>query len=100
MSKNKKNIIGRKRKEGIYQIFDDSIHTKLEEDHLLLKIQTNYLTFIVDFSNELLKFIGFEGKFYQIKHTTIKKESTKNILIFKKFKYWSDSAPGRSKIFK
>ena len=81
--KKEKNRKGRKRKNEKLLIFDGSIHTKFKSDNLLIKIQVNYLTFIVDFSNELLKFMGIKGKFSKINHAYKRKANKKFITFLK-----------------
>ena len=77
------NRRGRKRKSEKLLIFDGSIHNKSKPDNLLIKIQINYLTFIVDFSNELLKFMGIKGKFSKINHAYKRKTNKKFITFLK-----------------
>ena len=81
--KKEKNRKGRKRKSEKRLIFDGSIHTKFKSDNVLIKIQVNYLTFIVDFSNELLKFMGIKGKFYKINYS-FKRKTNKKFITFLK----------------
>ena len=81
--KKEKNKKGRKRKNKKHYIIDGSIHTKFVSDNLLTKIQVNYFTFIVDFSNELLKFMGIKGKFYKISYAYKRKTNKEFISILK-----------------
>ena len=81
--KKEKNKNGRKRKSEKHLFFDGSTHTKFKSDNLLIKIQVNYLTFIVDFSNELLKFMGIKGKFSKINHAYKRKTNKKFITFLK-----------------
>ena len=81
--KKEKNKNGRKRKSEKNLFFDGSTHTKFKSDNLLIKIQVNYLTFIVDFSNELLKFMGIKGKFSEINHAYKRKANKKFITFLK-----------------
>ena len=81
--KNEKKKFGRKRKSEKHLIFDSSIHNKFKSDNLLTKIQVNYLTFIVDFSNGLLKFMGINGKFSKINHS-YKRVTNKKFITFLK----------------
>ena len=65
----KKSNLGRKRKEGSEQnIENKKCHSKFGKDNLKSKIQTHYMSFIIDFVNYILPFLGYRKQFYKIDH--------------------------------
>lgn len=78
------NLVGRKRKQN-HQIFDDydSIHNKFRTDNIQTKIQVDYMKFLVDFINEVLKQMRIKGKFSYIDYS-IKKCVNKKYIAFLK----------------
>jgi hypothetical protein len=65
----KKSSLGRKRKEGRAQnIENKKCHDRFGKDNLKSKIQNHYISFIIDYVNYILPFLGNRKKFYKISH--------------------------------
>ena len=85
------NYRGRKRKRK--EIIDSKlnyeplIHSKYTSDNLLRKVQTHYMTFIIDYSNTILKKYGYwekEDFFVNISYDFKKNVNKDNINLLKK----------------
>ena len=79
--KNCSNEIKCGKKRGRKPLRDDiyKIHDKKSEDNIIRKIQVNYVKFIINFINELLKTIGIKGlSFIPLDYNFIKKISKKD----------------------
>lgn len=83
----RKNVRGRKRnRENSIEInnADRFIHNKFGADNLLRKIQVHYLSFITQYSNEVLKKFGFKDSFNKMDYKIKKNVNKKNIMKLKK----------------
>lgn len=76
-------LVGRKRKDENHQIFDGSTHSKFSTDNMLTKIQVNFFSFLVDFTNDIIRQLGFNKKFLNLNHSFIKKVNKKYLDFFK-----------------
>ena len=84
--KKAKNLVGRKRKSENHHNYDDyyySIHNKFRSDNLSTKLQVNFLTFLVNFINEILRHMRIKGNFSQIDYS-YKKRVTKKFISYLK----------------
>ena len=73
---------GRKRKSlDPNQLYKVNIHSKWESDNILRKIQVHYLSFIIDFSNDVLKEFAYkkEDLFFDIDYKIKEKVNQKFI---------------------
>ena len=66
-----KKYIRRKRKDP--SIKNKKCHSKLDKDNILRTIQVHFISFIINFVNEILLLSGFEDKFYSISYNCKKK---------------------------
>ena len=66
-SKNKpKKILGRKSKKEADSLKDNSSHGIYSEDNVLVKIQTHYLNFIIEFLNCIFPHLNYNKKLYKL----------------------------------
>ena len=83
------NKKGRKRKRDIKEYnneySDNKIHGKSSPDNVLRKIQTHYISFIIEFVNCILQYLGYDYKFINIDYN-IKKKVNKKFISFLKTK--------------
>lgn len=75
-------LINKKRgRQSISEKEDKKDHSKLSTDNIQRKIQVHYLTFIISFLNDILKYLGFREKFlnlnYEFKQVVNKNHFTK-----------------------
>ena len=67
-TKNNTNL-GRKKKESRAQnLGNEKCHDKFGKDNLKTKIQNHYISFIIDYVNYNLLFLGYRKQFYKISH--------------------------------
>lgn len=62
----KKNNLGRKRKEGTQKIENKKIHGRLGIDNMKHKINNHFISFILDYTNYILPFLGNNKCFYKL----------------------------------
>ena len=82
-----KNKRGRKRnrdiKEYNNEYSNNKIHDKSSPDNILRKIQTHYISFIIEFVNCILPYSGYDYKFINIDYNIKRKVNKKFISILK-----------------
>ena len=79
--KTKNNLRGRKRTNSV-DIGQTKIHDKKSKDNILIKINTQFLNFVIKLGNKIVEYYGFEGKFINLDYNfkkNITKKSLKNI---------------------
>jgi hypothetical protein len=65
----KSTNLGRKKKEiRVQNIENEKCHDKFGKDNLKSKIQNHYISFIIDYVNYILLFLGYRKQFYKISH--------------------------------
>jgi hypothetical protein len=78
--KSKNCLRGRKRKNSV-DIGQTKIHDKLSKDNILIKINVQFLSFVILLANSIVEYFGFKGKFIDLDYNfkkTITKKSLKN----------------------
>ena len=67
-------MIGRKTKNSLK--LEEKFHSKYEDDNILRKIQIGFINYLINLTNEILKYFGYEEKFLGIDYK-FKKEVNK-----------------------
>jgi hypothetical protein len=66
---NKKTNLGRKKKEIRAQnLENEKCHDRFGKDNLKSRIQNHYISFIIDYVNYILLFLGYRKQFYKISY--------------------------------
>jgi hypothetical protein len=65
----KKTNLGRKKKEiSAQNLENEKCHDRFGKDNLKSKIQNHYISFIIDYVNYILLFLGYRKQFYKISY--------------------------------